>query len=114
MALALTETINEMVKTFPKEEIFVLKSQMKRAADSVVLNIAEGSIMQTNPENKKVVSYAIRSLAEVVSCLYLAKNRNLIDIKHFDETYQKYIELRDYVAAVGYAIPVMVLGRFQN
>jgi hypothetical protein len=32
----------------------------------------------------------------------------------FDETYQKYIELRDYVAAVGYALPVMVLGRFQN
>ena len=104
MALALTETINEMVKTFPKEEIFVLISQMKRAADSVVLNIAEGSIMQTNPENKKFVSYAIRSLAEVVSCLYLAKNRNLIDIKHFDETYQKCFELMNRIVKYRNAI----------
>jgi len=42
-ALDLGEEINQLTKTFPKEEIYVLTSQMKRAADSVVLNIAEGS-----------------------------------------------------------------------
>lgn len=104
MALALTETINGIVKVFPKEELFVLTSQIKRAADSVVLNIAEGSILQTNPENRKFVSYAIRSLAEVVACLHLAKKRNLIDNVKFDEIYQKCFELMNRLVSYRNAI----------
>ena len=41
-ALDLTDEINTLTKnSFPKDELFVLTSQIKRAADSVVLNIAE-------------------------------------------------------------------------
>ncbi len=103
-ALALTETVNEMVKVFPKEELFVLTSQIKRAADSVVLNIAEGSILQTNPENRKFVSYAIRSLAEVVACLHIAKKRNLIENVKFDEAYQKCFQLMNRLVSYRNAI----------
>ena len=46
-ALELDEDINQLCKTFPKDEIYVLTSQIKRAADSVVLNIAEGSTGQS-------------------------------------------------------------------
>jgi four helix bundle protein len=42
-ALDLGDQINNLSKKFPKEEVYVLTSQIKRAADSVVLNIAEGS-----------------------------------------------------------------------
>ncbi len=46
-AMDLNEAIFIMAKTLPKDELFVLCSQIKRAADSVVLNIAEGSTGQT-------------------------------------------------------------------
>jgi four helix bundle protein len=39
-ALAHSNEIDLIVKTFPKAELYSLSSQMKRAADSVVLNIA--------------------------------------------------------------------------
>ncbi|MGZ3871709.1 MAG: four helix bundle protein [Mucilaginibacter sp.] len=46
-AMDLDEQINQLTKTFPKDELYVLVSQLKRAADSVVLNIPEGSTGQT-------------------------------------------------------------------
>jgi four helix bundle protein len=42
IALRLSNEIDIMVKNFPSEELYSVSSQMKRAADSVVLNIAEG------------------------------------------------------------------------
>ena len=41
-------------------------------------NISECSIGQSNPEFKKFIGYAIRSLAEVVTCLHKAKRREYI------------------------------------
>jgi four helix bundle protein len=61
--------IHELTRTFPKEELYILTSQIKRAADSIALNIAEGSTGQTNAEFKLFLGYAIRSAIEVVSCL---------------------------------------------
>lgn len=50
IALRLSNEIDIMVKKFPKEELYSLCSQMKRAADSVVLNIAGGSTGQSKAE----------------------------------------------------------------
>nr|WP_317046817.1 four helix bundle protein [Pedobacter yonginense] len=52
-ALDLADEINRITKTFPKDEVYVfLTSQVKRAADSISMNIAEGSTGQSNPEFK--------------------------------------------------------------
>ena len=67
------EEINSLTGKFPSKEIYNLSSQMRRAADSIALNISEGSIGQSNLELKKFIGYSIRSLAEVVTCLYKAK-----------------------------------------
>lgn len=77
-AVELTGTVNELAKTFPREELFVLSSQIKRAADSVALNIAEGSTGQTIPEFKRFLSIANRSAIEEVTCLHIAKRRQII------------------------------------
>ena len=82
-AVDLACDVDLLTKTFPKEELFILSSQIKRAADSVSLNIAEGSTGQSNPEFEKFLTYALRSDIEVVGCLYLAKRRNLIDQQRF-------------------------------
>ena len=42
-ALEFTAHVHELTRTFPKEELYILTSQIKRAADSIALNIAEGS-----------------------------------------------------------------------
>lgn len=69
-AVDLSDFVNQVTKSFPKEEIYILTSQMKRAADSVSLNIAEGSTGQTNPEFKRFLSIALRSAIEIVGCIF--------------------------------------------
>lgn len=93
LALNLANDVHLLTRMFPKEEMFSLTSQFKRAADSVVLNIAEGSIGQTNAEQKKFLSYAVRSISECVSCLYLSLSRNYINKEQFDSLYVKMEEL---------------------
>ncbi len=51
-AIDLTGIVHELTLRFPKDELFILTSQIKRAADSIALNIAEGSTGQANPEYK--------------------------------------------------------------
>ena len=81
--------IHEITRTFPKEELYVLTSQMKRAADSVALNIAEGSTGQTNAEFKQFLGYAIRSAIETIACLHLGKRRGLISEIRFQRLYEE-------------------------
>ena len=87
-SLDLSDEVNQLTKTFPKDEIYVLVSQIKRAADSVSLNIAEGSTGQTNPEFNRFLAIALRSNIEVVGCIYLAKRRGYISDKDFQKIYK--------------------------
>jgi four helix bundle protein len=90
-AMDLGEDVNNLTEKFPKKETFNLTSQILRAVDSIALNIAEGSIGQSNPEQHRFMGYAIRSLAEVVTCLHKAIRRKYISEqefnKHYDDSY---------------------------
>lgn len=85
-AMEFGEDINRISYKFPKEEVYNLSSQIRRAGDSIALNISEGAIGQSNLEFKKFMAYAIRSLAEVLPvCIRLLKGnifpkKNLINI----------------------------------
>ena len=87
-AVELSNELDLLAKTFPIDERFSLASQIKRAADSVVLNIAEGSTGQTKPEFKRFLGIALRS--EVVACLFLAKLRKYISEAEFKKLYDEY------------------------
>ena len=90
-AMVIGEEMNKISKAFPKDEMFNLSSQLRRASDSIALNISEGSIGQTNKEFRRFLGYAIRSLAEVVTCFHKAFQRNYlteIDFKkHYDDSF---------------------------
>jgi len=86
-AVDLSDVINQLTKNFPRDEIFILTSQIKRAADSVSLNIAEGSTGQSNAEFARFLGIALRSDIEVVGCIHLAKRRGYIDEKSFRPIY---------------------------
>ena len=87
-SLDLSDEVNQLTKTFPKDELFVLASQIKRAADSVSLNIAEGSTGQSNAELARFLGIALRSDIEVVSCIYLAQRRGYVTRTKFNKIYK--------------------------
>ncbi len=93
------ENIHLLSKKFPKEEIFNLSSQITRASDSIALNISEGVIGQSKAELYKFIGYSIRSLAEVVTCLYKAKNRKYITDLEFQTNYQNAFDLMNMMIA---------------
>jgi four helix bundle protein len=92
-AIQLSVEVNRIAKSFPNDEVYVLSSQMRRASDSIALNIAEGSTGQTKPEFKRFLSIALRSDIEVVSCIHLAKSRNIISDDDFSIVYKRCEEI---------------------
>lgn len=100
IAIEFGEQIYQSSLSFPEHEKFNLTSQIRRAVDSVALNISEGAIGQSNAEFSKFLGYAIRSLAEVVTCLYKAKLRNYLDEQSFREHYDSAFNLMNQIAAL--------------
>lgn len=98
-AMDFGEDINQLTVKFPKKEIYNLTSQILRAVDSIALNIAEGSIEQSNAEFNRFLGYSVRSLAEVVTCLYKAHKRKYINDNEFNLNYQKAFDLMNMMIA---------------
>ncbi len=65
-------TKNLSYKKFPKHEQFALLSQLTRALDSIVLNIAEGSDRGTDKDFAHFLNIAHTSLNETVACFDIA------------------------------------------
>jgi four helix bundle protein len=89
LSLELTDDIDMLAKTFPNHELYSLSSQIRRAANSVSLNIVEGSTGLSNAEFRRFLQIANRSALEVVGCLYLAKRRDYLNEELFQTLYNK-------------------------
>lgn len=98
-AMDFGEKINIIANNFPETEKFNLSSQIRRSSDSIALNISEGSIGQSNPEQKRFIGYSIRSLAEVITCLYKARRRNYISDEKFNAFYEESFVLMNMMNA---------------
>ena len=92
-SMDLTEEIYKLVKTFPKEEIYALSNQMRRAAVSIPSNIAEGSSRQSTKEFIQFIYIACGSLSELETQLLLSRRLNYVD----DEKFNYIISLCDEV-----------------
>ena len=68
---------------------FGLRDQVRRAAVSVMANIAEGFSTRSNQEFIRFLDYSTRSAIEVQSHLYVALDVNYIEKKDFDGAYNK-------------------------
>jgi four helix bundle protein len=65
--------VYRLAPQLPDTERYNLAAQLRRAATSVPLNIAEGAGCTTNGEFARFLTYAYRSLKEVVTCLELCQ-----------------------------------------
>ena len=64
LALSLVEMIYQITQKFPKEEVYGLTSQLRRAAISIQSNIAEGAARNSKNEFLRFMYIALDSLAE--------------------------------------------------
>ncbi len=80
--------IYQITKTFPKEEIFGLVSQMRRCVVSITSNIAEGFSRQSYREKLQFYTISLGSVTELQNQLLIARDVNFI-------TKEKFMELAD-------------------
>lgn len=74
---------------FPKSELYGLVDQLRRAAISISLNIAEGSDRKSDVDFKRFLRMAIGSVNEVVTGLYIAADLKYLKREDFNSLYLK-------------------------
>jgi len=75
----LVEMIYKVTRTFPKEEIYGLSAQLRRAAVSIPSNIAEGFGRYHNKEYKQFLHVALGSCAEITTQIIIAERLQFIE-----------------------------------
>ena len=81
-----------LIKRLPKEEAYALSDQMRRAALSVALNIAEGSGRGSKLDFKRFIRNAIGSTLEVIAGMRIAVEKEYFsgsEISSADCVYEK-------------------------
>lgn len=86
-ALEYGDAVDEIASALPKHERFNLTDQIRRAATSIALNIAEGSTGQSDAEQIRFLGYAQLSLVETVACLHLIRRRGYTKLEPLREAY---------------------------
>lgn len=77
--------IYSITKKFPKDEIFGLISQMRRAGVSIPSNIAEGNIRFSKKDNAQFLRIAFGSAAELETQLSISKDLKYVSDKEYTE-----------------------------
>ncbi|WP_346854910.1 four helix bundle protein [uncultured Draconibacterium sp.] len=79
-------------KQFPKEEIYGITSQMRRAAVSIPSNIAEGSGRNSDKDFNRFLDISLGSSFELETQLKIAHELEFLSDKDFNELNEKVIE----------------------
>jgi four helix bundle protein len=96
---SLTLEIYRQTKTFPKEELFGLVSQLRRASSSIPANIAEGSGRDGDAELKRFLNIALGSACEVDYFISLAGDLGYLDPQAHASLADNSIRLRRQLGA---------------
>lgn len=95
----MTINIYRATQKFPKEELYGLTSQIRRAASSIPTNIAEGCGRRTNAELANFLNIASGSASEVEYELLLAKDMDYINDVQYQLFAKEICEIRSMLAA---------------
>lgn len=93
-AMELVTEIYRVTRDFPKDELYGLVSQLRRAAVSVPSNLAEGYGRNSRKEFHQFVGVARGSLAEVETQIEIAKNLHYVSQESCSELLSRVDESR--------------------
>ena len=89
-----TLKVYELTKAFPKEEIYSLTNQIRRASSSVPANIAEGCGKNTQNDFAHFLNIALGSSNEAEYFLILSKDLGYLNQNNFDMLFQIINEIK--------------------
>ena len=89
-----TLNVYEITKLFPKEEIYSLTNQLRRAALSIPANIAEGCGKNSQLDFANFLNIALGSANESEYLLILSKDLNYLKIESFDKLFKLINEIK--------------------
>jgi four helix bundle protein len=81
--------VYRVTKDFPKEELYGLVSQMRRAAASIPSNVAEGFNRKHNPEYRQLLYVALGSCAELETQIEVAYDLEFLSVGDRDKMLEK-------------------------
>jgi len=96
----MTLSVYHCTRSFPKEEMYGLTSQLRRSASSIGANIAEGCGRRSDAEMKRFCQIARGSASEVEYHLLLARDLQFLSISEFKNLEEKVHEVQRMLASL--------------
>lgn len=87
-------------KSFPKEEIYGLTSQMRRSSASIAANIAEGCGRRTDADFARFVQNAFGSASELEYHLLLARDLGLLKAAEYENLFLNTVEVKKMLSGL--------------
>ena len=99
-AHTLTLDVYKSSKAFPREEMYGLTSQIRRASVSIGANIAEGSCRKGDADFARFLQMAAGSASEVEYHLLLSRDLQLLESSDFQRLTHEVVEVKRMLAAL--------------
>jgi four helix bundle protein len=96
----LTLAVYRLTATFPREELYGLRNQLRRAGSSIAANLAEGCGRNGDAELARFCSMAMGSASELEYHLLLGRDLELIKRKDYLVLHQEVTELKRMLTAL--------------
>jgi four helix bundle protein len=99
-SILLVTLIYEKTKSFPKDELFALTSQIRRSAISIPSNISEGAARESNKEFIRFLFIAQGSVSELDTQLLIANNLNFLSDIDYSQIDERIVSIRKMLAGL--------------
>jgi four helix bundle protein len=109
-AIEFVKQIYLVTKEFPREEIFGLTNQLRRAAVSIPLNIAEGSA-QTKKGIRKYLDTARGSVYECIAVLQISNDIGYIDARKLEQLRTDLVTISKMLSGLKRSLDINAMGK---
>jgi four helix bundle protein len=104
-ALNFVDLVYVNTNHWPNDEVFGITIQFRRAAVSIVLNLAEGT-SRPNKDFTRFLDMARGSCYECAAILSIVKSRGYLDVKIYEQMYKTCVSLSKMISALKKSIPL--------